>query len=151
MAQNTLSSPAMALHEAGYRYTDQRRMVLDVLRDSPDHPTVEDIYARLRIQGEKVAMGTIYRTVELLDRIGLVRKIKFDDRNRYELLENRSDSKHHYHFVCEKCGRIMDISGDMLIGQANSLEELATEIGEISGFKVSGHQFRIFGICQNCR
>ena len=151
MEHNTLPSPAVALHEAGYKFTDQRRRVLDVLRNSHDHPTVEDLYARLRGRGERVSMGTIYRTVELLEKIGLVRKINLGDRNRYEILESQSDRKHHYHLVCKKCGKIMDISEDMMTAHAKSLEELVTEVGEIHGFQVSGHHFRIFGICRNCR
>jgi Fur family ferric uptake transcriptional regulator len=144
-------SPALALHEAGYRFTAQRRKVLDVLRDSHDHPTAEDIYTRLRRRGERVCIGTIYRTVELLEKIGLVTKINLGNRNRYELVENPTEMKHHYHLVCEKCGRIMDISEDILAAHAKSLEELVTEVGDVSGFQVSGHQFRIFGVCRNCR
>ena len=144
-------SPAAALHEAGYKFTDQRRKVLDILKDSHDHPTVEDIYVRLRSRDERVSMGTIYRTVELLEKIGLVGRISLSHRNRYELLESNSDVKHHYHLVCEKCGRIMDISEDILAAHAKSLEELVKEVGEVSGFQVSGHQFRIFGICRDCR
>ena len=142
---------AVALHEAGYRCTNQRRKVLDILRDSRDHPTAEDIYTRLRSRGERVCIGTIYRTVELLEKIGLVRKLNLGDRNRYELVESRSDVKYHYHLVCEKCGRIMDISEDVMKAHAKSLEELVTEVGDVSGFQVSGHQFVIFGICRNCR
>ena len=152
MERNVETRHAVSLlHEAGYRCTDQRRRVLDVLRSSHDHPTAEDIYTRLRSRGERVCIGTIYRTVELLEKIGLVRKINLGDRNRYELVKSRSDMKHHYHLVCEKCGKIMDISRDILAAHAKSLEELVTEIGEVSGFQISGHQFRIFGTCRNCR
>lgn len=146
-----VSSPALALHEAGYRFTSQRQKVLSVLRDSHDHPTAEDIHSRLRKRGERIAIGTVYRTVDLLEKIGLVGKINVGDRNRYELLDGRSDVQHHYHLVCKKCGRIMDISEDILVAHERSLEELVKEVGEVSGFQVSGHQFRIFGICRDCR
>ncbi len=144
-------SPAVALHEAGYRFTNQRRRVLGVLQRSHDHLTAEDIYTRLRNGGERVSMGTIYRTVELLERIGLVRKINLSDRNRYELVKNNSDTKHHYHLVCEKCGKVIDISEEVMAAHAKSLEELVKEVGAVSGFQVSGHQFRIFGLCHDCR
>ena len=151
MQQNMVLNPSAVLHEAGYRFTDQRQRVVNVLRDSRDHPTAEDIYTRLRSRGERVSMGTIYRTVELLEKIGLVRRIILSNRSRYELVKDSSDMKHHYHLVCEKCGRVMDISEDILKAHAKSLEELVTEVGEVSGFQVSGHQFRIFGTCHNCR
>ncbi len=151
MELSILSSPALALHEAGYRLTSQRRKVLSVLRDSHDHPTAEDIHSRLRKRGEQISIGTVYRTVDLLEKIGLVGKINVGNRNRYELMEGRSDLQHHYHLVCKKCGRIMNISEDILSAHEKSLEELVTEVGEVSGFQVSGHQFRIFGICRNCR
>ena len=145
-----LSSPALALHEAGYRFTSQRRKVLGILKDSHDHPTAEDIHARLRRRGQRISMGTIYRTVDLLEKIGLVRKINVGCRNRYELIAGRSDVQHHYHLVCKKCGRIMDISEDILSAHAKSLEELVTEVAQVSGFQISGHQFRIFGLCRDC-
>ena len=151
MEISILSSPALALHEAGYRLTSQRREVLSVLRDSHDHPAAEDIHARLRRRGERISVGTVYRTVDLLERIGLVGKINVGDRNRYELMDRRSDVQHHYHLVCKKCGRIVDISEDILAAHAESLEELVTEVGEVSGFQMSGHQFRIFGLCRDCR
>lgn len=151
MELSILSSPALALHEAGYRLTSQRREVLSVLMDSHDHPTAEDIHSRLRKRGERISIGTVYRTVDLLGKIGLVGKINVGDRNRYELMEGRSDVLHHYHLVCEKCGRIMDISEDILVAHEKPLEELVTAVGEVSGFRVSGHQFRIFGICRDCR
>ncbi len=151
MQQSAMSSPAVVLHEAGYKYTDQRRRVLDVLRDSSDHPTAEDMYARLRSRGERVALGTIYRTLELLERIGLVRRIHLEDRNRYELVGSSSEVKHHYHLVCEKCGRIIDISADMLTAHTECIEELAVEVGQVYSFQVSGHHFRIFGTCRDCQ
>jgi Fe2+ or Zn2+ uptake regulation protein len=151
MERSIISNPALALHEAGYRFTSQRRKILNILRDSHDHPTAEDIHARLRRRGERISMGTIYRTVDLLEKIGLVGKINVGDRNRYELMEGCFDLQHHYHLVCEKCGRIMDISEDILSAHEKSLEELVTEVGEVSGFQMSVHQFRIFGICRDCR
>jgi len=151
MERTIISNPALALHEAGYRFTTQRRKVLSVLRDSHDHPTAEDIHNRLCRRGERTSMGTVYRTVDLMEKIGLVGKINVGDRNRYELMEGHSDIQHHYHLVCKKCGRIMDISEDVLLAHEKSLEELVTEVGEASGFQVSGHQFRIFGICGDCR
>ena len=151
MELSILSSPALALHEAGYRLTSQRREVLSVLRDSHDHPTAEDIHCRLRERGERISIGTVYRTVDLLEKIGLVGKINVANRNRYELMDGHSDVQHNYHLVCKKCGRIMDISEDILAAHEKSLEELVTEVGEVSGFQVSGHQFRIFGFCRDCR
>jgi Fe2+ or Zn2+ uptake regulation protein len=149
--QSTISSPAVALHEAGYRFTSQRRRVLDILKDSHDHPTVEDIYTQLRRRGERVPIGTIYRTVELLEKIGLARKINLGDRNRYEFLDSHSDAQHCCHLVCERCGRIVDASSDILASHIGCFEKLASEVAQASGFQVSGHQLRLFGICHNCR
>lgn len=151
MGRGMVPNSALVLHEAGYRFTSQRRKVLNVLRNSHDHPTAEDIHSRLRRHGERISIGTVYRTVDLLEKIGLVGKINVGNRNRYELMEGRSDIHNHYHLVCKKCGRIMDISEDILSAHEKSLEELVTGVSELSGFQVSGHQFRIFGICRDCR
>jgi len=151
MKQDMSYNTALVMHEAGYRFIDQRQRILSVLRDSQDHMTAEEIYAELRRLGKRVSIGTIYRAVEVLEKIGLVRKINLGDRNRYELLDSHSDTAHHYHLVCERCGRIIDISEDFLAEYADSFKEFAKEVSSASGFRVSGYQFRIFGICSNCQ
>lgn len=151
MARQMPSSPALALHEAGYKITDQRRKVLDILRNNREHLTAEDIYAYLHNRSERISLGTIYRTLELLEKIELVRRISLDDRNRYELIDDHSDLKHHYHLICEKCGKIMDVDESTITEHAESIEKLVVEVTRFSGFKVSGHQFRIFGKCANCK
>jgi Fur family ferric uptake transcriptional regulator len=140
----------VTLHEAGYRFTSQRRRILDVLRDGKDHPSAEDIYTQLRRRGERVPIGTIYRTVGLLEKIGLVRKINLGDRNRYEFLDSHSDAQHCCHLVCERCDRIINVSMDILVSHAGCFEKLASEVDQTSGFQVSGYQLRLFGICHKC-
>jgi Fe2+ or Zn2+ uptake regulation protein len=141
----------VTLHNAGYRFTSQRQKVLDILKDSHDHPTAEDIYKRSQNHGEKVSIGTIYRTLELMEKLGLVRKFNIGDRNRYELLGSNSNPDHYCHLVCEKCGKIIDISDDILSDQVGTLDEIVEEIGYLSDFRVAGHQFRIYGFCHDCR
>lgn len=121
------------LEQAGCRSTPQRRAVLEVLAAS-DHPTAEDLYRLLK--GRKVGLATVYRTLRLLGRLGLVRQVRTGDgRVRYELA-----GPPHCHFVCRACGRVFD---------ADSPEVRAGGFRR-DGFVVTDSELCLFGYCASC-
>ena len=121
------------LAQAGCRPTPQRRAVLEALAQS-DHPTAEELYRSLR--GKKVGLATVYRTLRLLGRLGLVRQVRVrDGRVRYELV-----GESHCHFVCLACGRVFD---------ADSPEVRAGGFRR-EGFVVTDSELCLFGYCASC-
>ena len=89
------------------RLTLSRQVILDTLGKTKGHLSAEDIYFRIHSSYPQIEWDTIYKTLELLNRMGLVCKFDFGDRRaRYELV---GDGTHH-HLVCTRCCRVVDYS-----------------------------------------
>ena len=99
------------LKEMGYRLTPQRVAVLETLHEFQGHMTAEEIYSRARAMHPNVNRSTIYRTLTLLKKLGLVAETDFGDgRIVYEHFEKY----HHHHLVCQKCGKIVEVDESVL-------------------------------------
>jgi len=129
------------LREQGYRLTPQRAMILLAIEDSSDHISAEEIYAQVAAKYPQVNISTVYRTLELLKRLGLVYEINLGEgRIRYH-----SESKgHHHHLVCQKCGAIIDID-------ESTLARLKDVLLHRYNFSAQLRHVAIFGLCENCR
>ena len=88
------------------RKTKQREVILDILKESRNHPTAEEIYVKARMFMPKISLSTIYRTLKNLVDEGRILEIKLQGENcsRYDY-----PLKEHQHFYCRKCKRIFDI------------------------------------------
>ena len=130
------------LKNEGLRYTSQRQIVWDEICKTDDHRDAEDIYFKIKTSGQKVSRATVYRTIDVLVKNNLVRKLELGDgRNRYE---NKLDSSHHDHIVCIQCGRIDEFMDE-------NIEKLQDEIAKEYQFKIVRHIHQLFGLCKNCR
>ena len=115
------------LKNEGLRYTSQRQIVWDEICKTDDHRDAEDIYFKIKTSGQKVSRATVYRTIDILVKNNLVRKLELGDgRNRYE---NKLDSSHHDHIVCIQCGRIDEFMNE-------NIEKLQDEIAKKYQFKI---------------
>lgn len=132
------------LKERGYKLTPQRQAVLDVIiKHSGEHLSTEEIYALVKEMYPEIGLATIYRTLLLLDDIGLVYKLDLDDGlNRYELNNQNEDHRHH-HLICTGCNKIFEVEEDLL----DNLEE---QILENNKFKVTDHRVKFYGYCEQC-
>jgi Fe2+ or Zn2+ uptake regulation protein len=130
-----------ALVGAGHAWTRPRAAVLQVLVPAAVPLTVEQIHARLgrRAAGPTVNLSSVYRTVNLLRGLGIVRPVRFGDgAQRFELADGYRD--HHHHFVCERCGRVEDVRPCPVEGV--DLER--------RGLAVRSHHLELFGLCGHC-
>ena len=129
------------LREKGYRLTPQRAMILSAIENSNHHISAEEIYAQVSAKYPQVNISTVYRTLELLKRLGLVYEIDLGEgRIRYH-----SESKgHHHHLVCQKCGAIIDID-------ESTLARLEDVLLHRYNFSAQLRHMAIFGLCENCR
>jgi Fur family transcriptional regulator, ferric uptake regulator len=122
------------------RNTRQRQVILDELRKLTSHPTAAALYEIVRRRLSKISLGTVYRNLELLARMGVIQKIEFTGG------EARFDGNvgRHDHVRCVHCGRLDDLSApplDLLGGAAN----------DWGGYQVLGHRLEFFGICPQCQ
>jgi Fur family ferric uptake transcriptional regulator len=129
------------LREGGYRLTPQRLMILAALESSDEHISAEEIYASVTAKYPNVNISTVYRTLELLKKLGLVYEIDLGEgRIRY----HAGESGHHHHLVCQKCSRVSDI-------REESLSPLRDSLLHDYNFRAELKHVAIFGICEECR
>ncbi len=128
------------LSEQGYRLTPQRMMILSAIEDGEGHISAEEIYAQVAAKYSRVNISTVYRTLELLKRLGLVTETDLGDgRLRYHPV----GKGHHHHLVCTECGAIVDL-GESVLSPVKDV--LLREYGFIADLR----HLAIFGRCANC-
>ncbi len=121
-------------------YSRQRAEVLDQIRGHKDHPTADTIFAELRTKDPSISLATVYRNLKLLSDRGEIRRLTFvSGADRFD-----PTVKAHYHFVCEKCGRVYDVP--MKVAEA-----LDAEAEEFVPGVVTGHDLVFYGVCDSCR
>ena len=92
------------LKAKGYRLTPQRMLVIEALHNAEDHISAQEIYKQLHSRYPYSNISTVYRTLELMEKLNLVTETDFGEgRVRYHVAEKG----HHHHLVCRRCGRII--------------------------------------------
>jgi Fur family ferric uptake transcriptional regulator len=132
---------AAVLEHRGLRSTRQRRAVLSALAAEPNDATAQQIHARLRDRGEGVGLATVYRTLALLSREGVVDALMHQPG---EACYRLCGEAHHHHLVCGSCHRVIEL-GDCELDPW--LDRLAAE----HGFIVDSHTVEVSGTCAACR
>ena len=128
------------LGEQGYRLTPQRMMVLSAIENSNDHISAEEIYAQVVAKYPHVNISTVYRTLELLNRLDLVTETDLGGgRVRY----HPAGKGHHHHLVCQECGKVIDLDETVLYPLKKVL---------LREYKFSAdlRHLGIFGRCADC-
>ena len=120
--------------EAGLKMTGQRRVILQVLTEAKDHPSVEEVCERAKKIDSSVSVATVYRTLNLLDEIDLVIRHEFGETfSRYEL-----NTDHHDHLIDMDTGKILEFHND-------ELETLKEKIAHEMGFDLVDHRLELYG------
>lgn len=129
-----------------YRLTPQRRLVMEIFLENRErHLSAEEVYQLGRDRGEEIGLATIYRTLELLEGLGLLHKLNFGDgRSRYELSRQDISVHHHHHLVCLGCEGIFEVEDDLLY----QLEEV---IEKKHRFRICNHNLQFYGYCRLCQ
>jgi Fur family peroxide stress response transcriptional regulator len=140
-AKQRLDQMLSKLRGHDFRITPQRLAVLKVLAASEGHPSVEQVYESVRAQFPTTSLATIYKTVALLKQENEVLEISFPDgSNRYD----GNKPYPHPHLICTRCKKIID-------PDLSSLEDLAKEVTEETGFQITTHRVDFFGLCRECQ
>lgn len=132
------------LKEGGYKITNQRKVVLETLyTHRKAHLTVDEVYQYVRETNPEVGLATVYRNIQILNRLGIIEKISFDDKDvRYEIFYE-DIPLHHYHLICKQCGAVDELELDFI---DHYKETIKTE----KGFDAIDAQIKIYGICGEC-
>ncbi|MBB5020798.1 Fur family transcriptional regulator [Desulfurispira natronophila] len=127
------------LRNKGMKMTQQRRVILDVLRNTKSHPSAEWIYNQVRQIIPNVSLGTVYRNLNILHQEGLVLEMNYGKgQSRYDGMVEP-----HYHVRCSECGRIDDVELD-------SINHLSETVESLTGFAVSDYRLEFNGQCPDC-
>tara|TARA_Y100000591_G_scaffold20750_1_gene15298 strand:- start:1082 stop:1516 length:435 start_codon:yes stop_codon:yes gene_type:complete len=128
------------LKNEGLRYTKQRQKVWDEIKSSAEHRDAEEIYIEINKSsksnpGEKVSRATVYRTIDVLVKNNLVRKMELGDGRA--LYEHKIDEKHHDHIICVETGKIIEFFNE-------ELEKIQEEIVKEHGYELVRHVHQLF-------
>ena len=128
-----------ALRARGYRLTPQRELVLAAVQRL-EHATPEDVLAAVREQSSAINLSTVYRNLEVLEELGLVRHAHLSDR----VATYHSTAGHpHFHLVCRKCQRVVSVDPEVAAPLA---ERLRTDYA----FEADVGHLTVFGECTTC-
>jgi Fur family ferric uptake transcriptional regulator len=131
------------LEREGYRLSMPRAAVVETLADLGCSVTAKEIADRLHDRGQDVGVASIYRTLELLDKLRLTRRVDAAEGvARYEPLD--PSGEHHHHIVCDSCGEVAAFEDSDL---ERAIDRLAGRVD----YSIDGHDVTLRGECPACR
>jgi Fur family peroxide stress response transcriptional regulator len=128
------------LRHSGVRVTPQRLAIAEAVVNSTDHPSVQQIFDRVRQHFPSMTLATIYATLGVLENSGLIQELPFQKQSRYE-----ANMKPHINLVCVQCGNVTDAD----LGQ-ESVVRLKDQISCQSNFEVAWQRVDFYGWCPRC-
>ena len=135
--QNILDS----LHNAGYKLTRQRRAIVEAVLASGRSLTPQEFHASLAKQHPEIGLVTVYRTLEVLNSLGLLCHFQPEGGAR---TFKAGPAEHHHHLVCRGCGEVVDFTGHCPV-------ELKTSLEQETGFLITEHRLEFEGYCKGCQ
>lgn len=127
---------ADALKRHGYRLTPQRLMVVSAIENSEDHISADEVYSQVVVRYPNVNISTVYRTLELLKRLGLVTETDLGGgRVRY----HPANKGHHHHLICQECGAIIDLDESLLRPLKEALLLEHNFVADLRHLAIHGH------------
>lgn len=129
------------LRTRGCRWTNQRALIVRSALATHDHFTAEELLLQCRSADPKVSRATVYRTLGVLEEIGVVEGLETGDGGRR--FEHVIGHRHHDHMVCERCGAIFEFHDPQI-------EQRQVAAARRIGFRIARHSLRIYGLCRGC-
>jgi Fur family ferric uptake transcriptional regulator len=128
----------------GIRITEQRRLIVGIIQESPRHLDAATLLEMARKQDPTIDRSTVYRTIAMLKDRGLVDELDLmhidGEKHYYEVKTNRE----HCHMACFRCGAIMEYT-------SSAFEKLKEDIAAQSGFQIRVVRLEVGGFCKKCR
>jgi Fur family ferric uptake transcriptional regulator len=135
----------------GYKLTLSRQAILKVLSKEARHLSAEEIYMEVHNIYPNAGLSTVYRTLDLLEEIGLVVKSDFGDgKARYELAGEPGADGHHHHLVCRSCGRVIDYT-EFIDDEIELLRKTEKGLSKKYNFEITDHLIQFYGTCSVCK
>jgi Fur family transcriptional regulator, peroxide stress response regulator len=138
--QSTLIARMMEVcRKAGMRVTPQRQAIYEEVAKTEEHPDAETVFKRVRKRMPTVSLDTVYRTLSMLEEIGLVSRVEiFCERARFD-----ANTDPHHHFMCARCGLVRDFQSET--EKPVDVPAFVEEWGEIDAVHI-----QVRGVCAEC-
>lgn len=128
-----------------YRMTHQRKIILEEVRKIHSHPTADEVYSIVRKKIPRISMGTVYRNLDILAKIGLVQRIEPGQGHPQMRFDGKIED--HYHITCIGCGSLEDVPVD---SPDAALDNLTKALLKATEYRIAGHNLDFFGLCPSC-
>jgi Fur family ferric uptake transcriptional regulator len=136
-----LKTSCRALNLTGVRVTNQRALILKIIRRGQKHLNADEVYRRARQKSPRLSLSTVYRTLQLFKKLGLVEEVHFDEAHHH--YEAKPSSEHH-HLVCLGCGRVIEFRYPLT-------RYVKRNVAEAKDFDIVSTEIRMTGYCPKCR
>jgi Fur family transcriptional regulator, peroxide stress response regulator len=128
------------LKEKGLKVTPQRLAIINMLRNTKEHPSAETIYKTLSSDFPTMSLATVYKTLEMLKNLGLVQELNVGEGSfRYDANVNS-----HPHLVCYGCNRVDDLDD-------SALDDLLGEVSKYTDYLLKDQKLYFYGYCPDCK
>ncbi|MFO7172874.1 MAG: Fur family transcriptional regulator [Bacillota bacterium] len=131
--------------ERGHKLTPQRWAILNIfLQNRGQHLSADEVYTQLKALYPNHGIATVYRTIDMLVDLGVLKKLEFGDgRSRFEICDP-GEPQHHHHLICQQCGTVIEFQEDLV----HSLE---AAIQRKTGFLIQDRTIKFYGLCSQCQ
>lgn len=129
------------LKRTGIRITNQRALILDIIRRGQGHLDADEVYRQAREKHPRLSLSTVYRTLRMFKKLGLVEERHFDDsHHHYEV----KPSTEHHHLVCLGCGKVIEFHYPLS-------RHIKRNVPQAKDFDIAETEIRVAGYCPRCR
>lgn len=145
MTAYTATSLKAELNERGWRLTPQRETILQIFQNLPEgnHLSAEDLFNLLQEDGQAISLSTIYRTLKLMARMGILRELELAEGHKhYEI--NQPSPHHHHHLICVRCNKTIEFKNDSIL-------RVGSKTAQKEGYHLLDCQLIIHAVCPTCQ
>lgn len=129
------------LKKSGYKITQARMTVLDVLETDHGHITSADVLEKVEAINPSIGRASVFRALDLFTQLGIIRPTYIDTSltPTYVMMHEG----HHHHVICTNCNRVIEFDNC-------GLEQLAKTLEDKLNVKINGHLLEFYGVCDEC-
>lgn len=135
-----VGSIRQALGMSGLRITNQRALILDIIRRGQGHLDADEVYRQAREKQSRLSLSTVYRTLQRLKKLDLVDELHFDEEHHHYEMKPRAE---HQHLVCLGCGRLVEF-------QYPLARLVKRRVPAVKDFEIIHTELRMTGYCPEC-
>lgn len=135
-----MDETAVLLKEKGLKITPQRLAIINLLKNTKEHPSAETIYKKLSSDFPTMSLATVYKTLEMLKNIGLIQELNVGEGSfRYD-----ANIESHPHVICLSCSRVDDLDESVL-------KDLMNDVKKHTDYLLTEQKLYFYGYCPDCQ